>query len=183
MPSETLRFNLTLPPVPEFWAHVGDCTMRIGLFQIIHVWCPVNTSPLQNWHSPTFILCHPKIQVRFSSRAWEEKQGSGKSEHNTNLQETTFLTSLSIPSPCVISLIKQQQFITSLSEEFYSSCWRTQINKLLFLLQSNERLLVELVWGFYHSLPDPAAKLGILLSPMEPKSTMSSSKGNLSWQT
>lgn len=43
--------------------------------------------------------------------------------------------------------------------------------------------MAELEWGFCHSLPDLAAKLGILLSPMEPTSTMSQSKKVLSWQT
>lgn len=160
------NFILHTPAPPQ----VADCTTRIvsGHSRMV----PSEQITPKLTVTSTFNLCHPRIK-KSDSRQEPEKQTVVNPTTIPIYQLTTFLTALSIPSPWGISPIQQQQFITSSSEEFYSSCWRTQINKLLSLLQSSERLLVELVWEFYHSLPDLVAKLGILLSPMEPTRTMS----------
>lgn len=141
---------------------------------------PEQITPSKLTHSSTYLLCHPRIKKSDSHQGLDKRRRKAVHPSTTPIyQLNTFLTELSIASPRGTSPTQQQQFITSLSEEFYSSCWRTQINKLLSLLQSSERLLVELEWEFYHSLPDLVAKLGILLSPREPINTKSESKGIL----
>lgn len=111
------NFTLHTPTPPQ----VADCTTRIVSGHSCMVPSEQITPKLT--HSSTFILCHPRIKKSDSRQELEKRSRTVVNPSTIPIyQLTTFLTALSIPSPWGISPIQQQQFITSLSEEFYSSC-------------------------------------------------------------